>query len=472
MWQSSLLAWGIVLLANVVVRTVLYSANYQGISLFCGDSAFYVGLARGDPPAAADRPSGFPFFLKILFAFSESTTFLLMVACALAIGAQLLCWRLLSPRFLSPLGGALLTSALFLDPIAVKTSSMVFMADTLAVFLLCWAIYLILPPGRSIARGMCGLSVLGYLSIVKYSFLYVGIAACAVYVLREIGRPGRRGIAAAKAALVLTAAFLAIPCTYAIVVNWRFLGTYSLDNFGGRSMLATIAPGASCEELLESCGEACAGREVSGLCRDDQLATHGSVLLWTRGSPISEIARKVAGTDPVATNRLLRRMALRLALRHPEQVGRAIAQYLREHASRLDTSQVTVRQRVSVGGGCDRLVRDFFRMEPDDYLRRWEEAQGPWVDRIDGVARVVTRLTNVLSLVALAAVLIARPRWLVLGSEPLMLSAMTFVYGASVMIGSPYDARIAWVLDLLCVLTAVVALSIGRRRSRVATAAQ
>jgi hypothetical protein len=138
-----------VVAVNLVVRPLAYRLNYRGISLFCGDSTTYwymaQGILNGGACASPDRPAGFPFFLAALLRVNDSPTFLLSISTTLQIAAQLLCLRVLTPRFVSPGLAAALALVLFCDPVAVKLGSMVFMADTLAVFLLCSALALLLP---------------------------------------------------------------------------------------------------------------------------------------------------------------------------------------------------------------------------------------------------------------------------------------------------------------------------------------
>jgi hypothetical protein len=246
------------------------------------------------------------------------------------------------------------------------------------------------------------------------------------------------------------------------------LGVARLDNFGGRSMLANLLPHASCAQVADAARTPAEASIVERHCRDDVPARGAADQLWGRDGLIAEIEREaVVGIDPGPYGETARahgsvalgRLAHRLALAHPQVALAAMASNLRLYLGVSPPEQWSIRQLVHVDDACERLVADYLRVSKQEYVDHYARAAGETLVKIvDVVARGYSDLLEALTLLALVVLSVLVPRYARSRPEALLMTGLALLYLVGVTLASYYDARVYFVLTLLCSVAAPLSL--------------
>jgi hypothetical protein len=466
----------IIITVHTTSVLLIYSQLFQRISLCCGDSAFYLFLAHNLNIATADRPSGFPFFLRALFLLSDDPNLLVFVNIFFGFLIHIFCFLTLKNIFLQRNTVPFFLSLLFfMNPAIIIMESMVFMSDTLAFFIVALIFYLIFLETRtmgSIFRDTAICTLLGYLTIVRSIFLYLAPFIILFMILKRLDMGKERLSKIVVQGFVFLVIFSVIPASYAIFFNGPRVGKISVENFGGRSAFAVMLPYLSCDKLLAISETDEEKTAIMQYCDDTEILFFSSdELRWIESSTMNRMERALVDNDRVRGNELFRRWFFRSLLRYPEAAFRVIRDnVLKEHILRPVSNQMSVINEPNLVDGCETLVREVFRLEPIDYLKLWKENKRDKSFALSLIFRLelwITRLANTIALLVFVCIpfLIVWRR--ICNMKLLFLYSIGLIYFIIVALVGTYDTRFYIISNYFVLLTIGAMISSARLNFRI-----
>lgn len=459
----------IIVLFQVGSRLFVYSHLLNHITLYCGDSAAYFMLATTGK-ALANRPSGFPWLLRLLFFFFphyNPSVVILLFNSFLGTLAHVLFF--LTLRRFSEAGSLIpfcLSMLFFMNPTILVIDSMVFMSDTFAYFLVSLVLWVTLDKvseGKSLYKNILVSLILGYLTIVRNVFVYLS-PFVVFYMLYRTKR--ETAFKTTLTGILLFTIFSTIPLSYAFFFNKPRLGIASIENFGGRSALSNILPYLSCEKILSISQSREEEDAVKRFCDDEEIKSSSpDALRWNESSTMnmmeSVLVSHYAETHGIHSynfqqeramgNRFLMKWFLRSIWKYPESAVLAMKDaIIGGYISDPLKGNALVLQPPHLGRGCDRLVSRLFFLDPNTYMKMWEQNKINNYEVLNLIGRLeffIATATHILVLLTFCLLPICFIRRKSFNAESFFLYVISLIYLILFSLGNGYDARFSVIFN-------------------------
>lgn len=448
---------------QILTNTFLFSHIFKGISFFCGDSAYYVYLANNLNAAAADRPSGFPFLLNLLFRISEKPMLLMMFGTIVSVFTGIFAFLTIKYLLKNKNNISLLiTLFFFLNPVIWTVSTMIYMSDAFAFLLFVIGIYLILS-NKNKNSLIAAAFIFGYLTIVRSVFVYLFpiILAYIFYVLSKARMPFKKNLSIITIVMI---AFLIIPIAYSYIFVQPRLGTVSIENFSGRSTFGNMLPFLSCKQLASI---ATSQRELDAIknyCNDDEIRNSSAdEERWIETSSMNKMEKAlVYDGDRVKGNRIFKKWVLSLAIKYPSSVYYPIKNtIINGYLNNVIAKQISISEPPQIDGGCELLVEKLLKQDKSSYLAGWKSykeksiAMYDFISKFETLFTIITHWIIVCSLILIPIIGLYKKIFL---SEAVFLYLIAVVYAVLVSLGSCYDNRYFILFDYLIILSLLASL--------------
>jgi len=358
----------LIIIIFLLTRSIIARLYAYDFNLFCGDSAFYLYLSTHLNQVAADRPSGYPFFLALFSSSNFNPKIVINIQIIISFLSIILFYLITSRTYKNYKLSFYLSLILCLYPHTIFMERS-YMPDSISISILLINLSLLfLSNYRFLILPFIGLS-LGYLPLLRtnhliFSFFLMGLFT--VKILFFSKSPIR--LKATKAFFLLLPFFILI-FWYTNVFVYKQLGVKNLSNFGGKILFSNLAPNSSCKDIAIASGF----NEkflsiVTNTCNQNLLNQEQEKILWDNNGLIKTVNNRM-GWDDVAMNTLYKKASQKLIQKNPLII---FAMFLRNLKTTLNISHINFYRNnysPSLDGGCEDAISTYLKINREEFLK-------------------------------------------------------------------------------------------------------